>query len=322
MKTMPTVWVLTDGKTGDEQPLIGVAEALGVVPLLRHVRPRTLFAALMPFGPIDPRERPQASGSPLAPPWPDICLATGRRAVAYLRRLKRISPKTFTVFLKDPRTARHGADLLVVQAHDRPRGEGIMVVTTAPNRMLPTRLDAIRAKPPAALSLLPNPRVAVVVGGSSRHHQFTKADVDSFVAGLRARLEAGNALMITTSRRTPEMLVTELASMRDHPHVHFWDGTGENPYPAYLALADEVVVTADSTNMIGEAAATGRPISIFHPKGGHSKIDAFLEALSREAAVGRFSALPVEGRYKPINSTVAVAELIASEWRKSMKVSG
>ena len=44
---------------------------------------------------------------------------------------------------------------------------------------------------------------------------------------------------------------------------------------AMLALADFVVATADSFNMIGEAAATGRPILVFEPSGGHPEARRF-----------------------------------------------
>lgn len=314
------VWVLTDGKAGDEQPLIGIAEALGSTPVLRHVHPRRLFAALMPWGPIDPQESERRSGAPLAPPWPDICLATGRRTVAYLRRLKRLSPQTFTVFFKDPRTTCHGADLLVVQAHDKPRGKGVMVITTAPNRILPERLAAIRAAPPAILAGLPAPRVAVLIGGDSRHHRFTDADISAFEVGLREHLAQGKSLMITASRRTPPRLRVGLEALRAEQRVHFWDGCGDNPYAAYLALADEVIVTADSTNMIGEAVATGRPVQIFYPHGGHPKISAFIAALSKTAVVGRFPNAPAIGDYAPINSTESVAQAIGAGW--SARASG
>ena len=76
-----TAWVLTDGKAGDEQPCIGVAEALGLSPEIRRVAPRPPFSWLMPWGPIDPREAATRAGSPIAPPVPDLVMATGRRAV-------------------------------------------------------------------------------------------------------------------------------------------------------------------------------------------------------------------------------------------------
>src|SRR5215217_7874444 len=168
----PTIRILTDGKAGDEQPLIGVAEAMGVKPDIRHVAPRAAYALLMPWGPIDPKDAPALEASPIAAPFPDICLATGRRAVAYLRALKRASPNSFTVFFKDPRIKRHGADLLVVQTHDAPRGDNVLVTPTAPNRMSASRLTAALETAPEHLKRLSSPRSAVLIGGDSRHHRF------------------------------------------------------------------------------------------------------------------------------------------------------
>ncbi|GLR53180.1 mitochondrial fission ELM1 family protein [Shinella yambaruensis] len=313
----PVVWVLTDGKAGDEQPLIGLAEAMGSVPVLRRVAPRRAFTWLMPWGPIDPKDAPAKSGSPLAPPFPDICLATGRRAVPYLRRLKALAPATFCVLFKDPRTRRHGADLLIVQQHDAPRGANVLVVTTAPNRLSPERLADAHAAFAEALAPLPRPRVAVLVGGDSRHHRFTDADNDRFLRGLEARLEDGCGLMITTSRRTPAPLANALSGLGNRPQVRFWDGTGENPLLAYLSWADEIVVTADSTNMVGEAAALSVPVQIFHPSGGHAKIDRLIAALSQEAVIGRFPEEPAHGHAKPVNSTPGLAEEILKRWRAS-----
>lgn len=316
MKPKPSVWILTDGKAGDEQPLAGIAEAMSVTPEFRRVKPRAFFALLMPWGPIDWRDRQEHPGSPLAPPYPDICLATGRRAVAYLRQLKRLSPTTCTVLFKDPRTRRHGADLVIVQAHDKLRGPSVKVVTTAPNRLPPSRLDEIRLAPPARLAKLPQPRLAVLVGGNSRHHHFTPEDIARFVTGLAQKVADGAALMITASRRTPPALAAALRALADdNDRIVFWNGEGANPLPAYMALADELIVTADSTNMIGEAASTGRPIQIFHPSGGHPKIEKFITLLSKEARVGRFPDATASGKYPPINSTNDVAEAVLAAWK-------
>lgn len=312
----PSVWILTDGKAGDEQPLAGIAEAMGVAPEVRRVHPRKPFTWLMPWGPIDWRESPGRPGSPLAPPYPDICLATGRRAVAYLRHLKRLSPSTCTVLFKDPRTRRHGADLVIVQSHDKLRGPAVKVVTTAPNRLPSARLDAIRTNPPADLAALPQPRLAVLVGGDSRHHHFTPDDVARLIGGLEQKVTAGASLMITASRRTPPALAAALRLLAErYGRVVFWNGEGANPLAAYVALADELVVTADSTNMIGEAATTGRPIQIFHPSGGHPKIAAFIDLLGKEARVGSFPDAPANGIYPPVNSTADIADAVLTAFR-------
>jgi mitochondrial fission protein ELM1 len=86
-----TAWVLTDGKAGDELQCVAITEALGLEPEIRRVQPRAPFSWAMPWGPIDPRERPGTHNSPLAPPFPDVAVGSGRRAVPYLRFLKRAS---------------------------------------------------------------------------------------------------------------------------------------------------------------------------------------------------------------------------------------
>jgi hypothetical protein len=42
----------------------------------------------------------------------------------------------------------------------------------------------------------------------------------------------------------------------------------DNPYLGFLALADEVIVTADSISMLAEAHATGRPVHMFDTSAG------------------------------------------------------
>lgn len=312
----PFVWVLTDGKAGDEAPLIGIVEAMDAAFEVRHVRPGPLFAALMPWGPIPPRDWPGRRASPIAPPFPDICLATGRRAVAYLRALKAAEPNIFTVYVRDPRTRRHGADLLVAQLHDGLAARGAFETITGPHRFSAERLAAARTAPSAALlAILPSPRVAVLVGGDSRHYRFTAADSDRLMEGLRTLVADGASLMMTFSRRTPPGLADRLRELGASPGVRLWDGRGDNPITAMLALADGVVVTADSVNMIGEAAATGRSIQLFHPSGGHPKIARFIAALAQVATVRPFPSTFDWPGYAPIDATPAIAMHILACWR-------
>lgn len=307
----PSAWVLTDGKAGDELQALSVAEALGLSPEVRRVRPRLPFTWAMPWGPIDPRERPQAPGSPLAPPFPDLLIASGRRSVAYLRHVKRASKgRTYTVFLKDPRTGADTADFIWSPDYDRLRGPNVLNTLTPPHRVSARRLEAARAHPDPRLAALPHPRVAVLVGGNSRHHRFSEADNARLVQHLTALSETGAGLMITASRRTPLPLRAALVDLAGRYGSFFWDGTGENPYVALLGLADFIVATADSFNMIGEAAATGRPILAFEPSGGHPKLDVYMAGLKAHGIVHPFEGRLVGQAYEPLNSTFTIAEAI------------
>ncbi|MFD2252189.1 hypothetical protein FHS82_002042 [Pseudochelatococcus lubricantis] len=321
-------WVLTDGKAGDELQCLGVARALGCSVEVRRVHPRPPFAWMMPRGGIDPRDAPDRAGSPIAPPFPDILIASGRRAVAYVRAIKRASRgRTFTVILKDPRTGARAADLLWVPAHDRLRGDNVIVTLTAPHHVSQQRLAEARADPPAALARLPRPRVAVLVGGNSRHHRFTDADVMRFLQQLAALTAEGAVLMATTSRRTPDNLREGLRALVGRTGGFLWDGrsgnAADNPYIALLALADSVVVTADSANMLGEAAATGAPLLVFEPSGGHRKLEALLNGLEKCGIARRLRGRLEGNAYLPLDTTVTVAgEIVRSYHAHRSRLAG
>jgi mitochondrial fission protein ELM1 len=318
-----SAWVLTDGKAGDEQQCLGVAEALGLALELRRVRPRPPFSWAMPWGPLDPRERPAAQGSPIAPPFPDLVIASGRRAVPYLRKVKAASgAKTFTVFLKDPRTGAESADLIWVPEHDGLRGENVVVTVTPPHRVSPGRLDGARAHPDPRLSAVRQPRVAVLVGGNSRHHRFTETDTTRLLADLSRLAEGGAGLIITASRRTPAGVAEALRTLAAQHGGFFWDGEGENPYISLLALADFIVATADSFNMIGEAAATGTPILVFEPSGGHPKLSRFLASLRQRGVIHSFHGAVEGSAYSPLDATAAIAERIAEAFGKHRRALG
>jgi mitochondrial fission protein ELM1 len=307
-----SVWIVTDGKAGDEQMAVGLAQALGVVPEIRRVAPRAPFSWLTPWGPVDPREAPQQAGSPIRPPFPDIAIASGRRSVPYLRALKRASGgRTFTVMLKDPYTGPATADLVWVPTHDRLRGPNVLTTVTPPHRISAERLAAARATPDPRLARLPHPRVAVLAGGDSRHHTYRRGDVERFIADITRVRESGASLMVTASRRTPPALRAALERLTADQGF-LWDGAGENPYVAMLALADTIVVTADSYNMVGEAAATGAPILVFEPSGGHPKLDTFIESLKRHGAVKPFTGRLEAYAYVPLDATPTIAAAVAA----------
>jgi uncharacterized protein len=315
------VWVVTDGKAGDEQPCLGICDALEVKPRRIHLKPRAPFSWLMPWGPMDPRESPLIHNSPLAPPFPDLLIASGRRAIPALRAVKRASKgKVFTFFMKDPRIALLEADLIWVPEHDSLCGPHVVCSLTTPHRLTQKKIIAARANPDPRLSTLMQPRIAVLVGGNSRHHRFTPQNCADFLNKLRAlcargaRSAKGASLMITASRRTPPDLTQNLRDLAAQTGGFFWDGSGENPYLSMLALADQIVVTADSFNMVGEAASTGAPISLFEPEGGHRKITHFLEMLRAQGVIRPLTGEIEHCSYTPLDSTPRIAQILLERY--------
>jgi mitochondrial fission protein ELM1 len=134
----------------------------------------------------------------------------------------------------------------------------------------------------------------------------------------RAIVGGRGGLMISPSRRTPAALLAELIALfARQPRSFVWDGSGDNPYAQMLAHADHVIVTADSVNMVGEAVATGVPVHVYEPSGGHRKITAYLDRLMELGAVRRWNGRFDFWRYDPIDATPIIAREIAKRYAQS-----
>lgn len=316
-----TGWIISDGKAGHEGQCRGVFEAMGLNYEVKHIRPGRLQQTLAPYAPVARAERFGEPGSRFAPPWPDFAIAAGRLTAPYIRALKPHAGRaTYTIILQDPKVPLSTADLFWMPAHDPKRGSNVVTTTVAPHGFSPARLAALReAAPPAAFLSVPRPWVGVLIGGNGSSYHFTETDQARLARALRAMARLGAGLLITPSRRTPPGLVSAIAeATADFPRF-LWDGSGENPYPAMLAHADRFLVTADSINMCGEPAVTGRPIHVFTPSGGSAKFQRFHEALARYGATrplpDEITALE-DWSYPPLYAAADIALEVAERWQR------
>jgi uncharacterized protein len=93
------------------------------------------------------------------------------------------------------------------------------------------------------------------------------------------------------------------------PHI-VWDGTGDNPYFAFLALADAIVATEDSVNMVTEAAGTSKPVYVQALKGSSRRLARFHALMQERGATRSFEGRLDSWTYAPINDTEVVASAI------------
>lgn len=315
-----TAWLITDGKAGMDVQVKGVADALGLLSHIKHVAPAGIFRMLSPYGPIAPKERFATAGTLFAPPWPDVAIATGRLSIPYLRALKRRAGlATYTIVLQDPRTSTKVADLFWVPVHDRLRGPNVITTLTPPHPFSAARLAELRRTIPPAIAALPHPRIAVVLGGKNGVYKFTDACDDRFARSLRDLAGLAASFMITSSRRTHARLLNAVDKATASAPRILWNGDGTNPYPDFLAHADALVVTADSVNMCGEAAATGKPVYIFTPEGGSPKFERFHCALRDHGATrplpDKLERLEA-WTYVPLDAATTIAEEVEKRFTR------
>ena len=296
----PVVWVLHDGKPGMASQALGLAEASGLPFAERPLAVRPPWVWLPPVLWLAPLRAASDKGARLAPPWPDLVIGCGRNAVRPALAIRRASAgRTLAAQIQDPRFGRADFDLMFVPEHDRLRGPRVVVTRGALHRVTPARLALERCRF-AALEGLPRPVLGVLIGGSNRAYRLELqrlADIaDSIAAAVR---QSGGSVLLTPSRRTGEGGLTLLRQRLAGVPGMIWDGAGDNPYYAFLALADALLVTADSISMVSEAAATGKPVHVIGLAGGGAKFARFHDSMRRAGITRPFNGKIERWSYTP-----------------------
>lgn len=310
-----TCWVVTDGAAGAESQCLGLAEALGYTPVVKRIQARAPWRWLPPDLWLNPIAALSGEGDVMAPPWPEVLIASGRKAAAPAMAVRKMTQgKTFTVQIQDPRVPPDEFHLVVAPKHDNLRGDNVIETVGALTRVTPERLNAAEGEFAGLVANLPTPRVAVLVGGRSRSYDLSEPAAKRLgqdLADMAARTGAG--LMVTTSRRTPPDAATALRdALRAQPAV-FWSPDRDpppNPYFGFLALAEHIVVTSDSVTMASEAASTGKPVHVVELAGGKDKFRRFHAQLQELGIARPFDGTLPHWTYTPLDETHRVADLV------------
>lgn len=302
------IWALSDGRAGNARQAEALAAALSARPDAQHLDPR------VPWRWAAPRRLPFASQAfggdytvRLAAP-PDIAIGCGRQAALATRLAGQRGARTVQIL--DPRIDPRHWNLVVVPEHDALRGENVLVARGSLHPVDDAWLAAARAAHPT-LGALPGPRIAVLLGGDSRHGRF---DVAAFGA-LADQLDAivareGGSLLLTGSRRTSPAMRDALRARYAGRAASIWADArdGANPYAGMLGWADRIVCSSDSVNMLSEACATRAPVFVFAPGPLDGAPQRFVDGLLTDGRARVFEdALPAFD-VTPLRETARIAD--------------
>ncbi len=310
-------WVVTDGKAGMENQCIGLAAALGLTPVIKRIELRSPWKQLSPFLRHGLAYAFSAKGDAVAPPWPDILIASGRTSVPASLYVRRVSGKenergTFTIQIQNPVIDASRFDLVVVPRHDMLAGPHIMTTRGAMHRVTPELLAREAAALAPNIAHLPKPYIAVLIGGTNSVYSLSAKEMTAIAAQLKALAGREGSLIITPSRRTgTENLAILQEALREAP-CFIWDGQGSNPYYGMLGLAESILVTCDSVNMVSEACSTGKPVMIIDLPGGSDKFRRFHQAMRDDGMTRPFREKLEKWDYAPLDDVRLVAERVKS----------
>ncbi|MCH2548439.1 MAG: mitochondrial fission ELM1 family protein [Alphaproteobacteria bacterium] len=293
LKSMKT-WILTDGQKGMVNQCLGLTSALGISAFSKDINLNIPWKWLPPS--LTPKQFYIISDykNYISPPWPDLLIATGRKSVAPALAVKKANNgKTFCVQIQNPGACYKRFDTVVVPFHDKISGDNVISTLGSLHGVTPKVLDEAKQRFLGDIASIPRPLVTVLLGGSNSTYRMNRTISNKIASDLLHLCSSkGYGLAISSSPRTPletiKIIKDRLTDKINEKKVFFWYGNGSNPYMSFLAHADAILITSDSVNMISEASATGKPISVLHLPNASNKFNRFHTAMNQAGVTRPF----------------------------------
>lgn len=257
-----TVWVLATGDTVHDRHALALAERLGMAFEVKKLRlngrrklPQALLGASLASLDRDASDQ-------LAPPWPDLVIACGRKTVPVARWIRQQAGEgTRLVHIGRPYAAFALFDLIIAWPQSRlPIRDNVMQAAAPLVGIAPERLAAAASDWSPRLQHLPRPWTAVFLG-AGKDGLVVDAGVGNRLAELVAADAAGGSVLLAVAPRTP-LAARAAFEARVGVPVHAVTLSAESDaHAAFLALADQIVVTGDDYVTLAEAASLEKPVA-------------------------------------------------------------
>ena len=264
----PIVWTLLGQKAGDNNQVLALAESLGWGWIEKHLHYISLELIPNRLLQVTLLGLKRGQSDDLGPPWPDLVISAGRRNEPVARWIrKQTGGQCRLVHIGRPWARPKHFDLIVTTPqYNLPKTPNVLYNELPLHRIDQKKLASAAQRWRPEFAHLPQPWLAVLIGGNSSCSQFTTAGLRYLARSANAIAASKNgALLVTTSTRSP---IGTLALMKQEINVpalffDYSDRHTANPYYGFLALADSFIVTAESISMLTESCATGKPVYVY-----------------------------------------------------------
>ena len=157
--------------------------------------------------------------------------------------------------------------------------------------------------------------VSLILGGPNKYYKFNKDQLIKIFNLIKSKfVSKGYKIIVIPSMRTPEESI-ELAIKEMGTCGYVVNKVDKQAYLSAYALADYVVVTCDSTSMISEAAASGKPIFVAHmkPKRNNYRFKKFFDLFKKMGITRDLGEKIQTWSYNKHNEAQRIASLIKNK---------
>ena len=244
---------------------------------------------------------------------PDLIISCGRKSVIPSILFKKKNPKIFTIHIQDPKVSFKNFDAIIAPEHDNLSGDNVYSSKGAIHYI--TESEIKKAEPYLTNKIKSQKLVSLILGGPNKYYSFNKDQLIEIFNEIKSKfISKGYKVIVIPSMRTPKISI-ELATKELGASGYVVNSVDKQAYLSALALADNVIVTCDSTSMISEAATSGKPIFVAYmkPKKNNYRFKKFYR-LFNEIGITRDLGDQIESwTYNKFNEAERIATIINSK---------
>ena len=243
----------------------------------------------------------------------DIIISCGRKSVIPSIHLKNSSnKKIFNIHIQDPKVNLKHFDFIVAPEHDAMKGQNVISTRGAIHYLTENEINENKDYLNSFIKKDERKIWTLIMGGPTKYYDYSPKNINNIFKKINELSKIHNfQLVVIPSMRTPINIIHYAKEYFGEDHTVIMD-VDKKAYLSALAIAQNIIVTCDSSSMISEAALTGKPIYIASilPKKKDKRFQRFRN-LFRELNITRNLGEEIKDwNYQKLDETNRVANII------------
>ena len=243
----------------------------------------------------------------------DIIISCGRKSVIPSIYLKNSSnKKIFNIHIQDPKVDLKHFDFIVAPEHDAMKGQNVISTRGAIHYLTENEINENKDYLNSFIKKDERKIWTLIMGGPTKYYDYSPKNINNIFKKINELSKIHNfQLVAIPSMRTPINIIHYAKEYFGEDHTVIMD-VDKKAYLSALAIAQNIIVTCDSSSMISEAALTGKPIYIASilPKKKDKRFQKFRN-LFRELNITRNLGEEIKDwNYQKLDETNRVANII------------
>jgi mitochondrial fission protein ELM1 len=243
----------------------------------------------------------------------DVIISCGRKSVIPSIHLKNNSnKKVFNIHIQDPKVDLKHFDFIVAPEHDSIKGQNVISTKGAIHYLTENEINENKDYLNSFIKKDKRIIWTLIMGGPTKYYDYSTKNIKEIFTTLSKLSKEHNfQLVIIPSMRTPTNIIQYANDYFGDDHTVIMD-VDKKAYLSALAIAQNIIVTCDSSSMISEAALTGKPIYVASilPKKNDKRFQKFRNLFRKLNIIKNLGEEIEDWTYEKLDETNRVANII------------